>query len=303
MALPADDDRLGVVSERARHPAAVVRELGGRATWQQLQRYATQHAVRRALDTGSIVRARRGVYVTAGLPHARSVAAGLGGIVSDLSAAMEHELAVLIPPDTVHVTVPPSSSRRGHEPGVTLHYRPVSRSEFAAGRTSLVDTVLDCASTLPFREGLAVSDSALRGGYVRPEALVEVAARRGGPGSRRALRVAVEADGDAANPFESALRAIVIETGVGGFRPQQRVLTAGGILRVDLGDAQRRIALEADSFAHHGSRRALRDDARRYDELVRVGWLVLRFTWEDVVLNPAWVAEAVRDACGWRDAA
>jgi very-short-patch-repair endonuclease len=64
---------------------------------------------------------------------------------------------------------------------------------------------------------------------------------------------------------------------------------------VDLGDPRCRVALEADSFEHHGTRRALRDDCRRYDELVRVGWTVLRFAWEHVVLDPAWVRAVVGD--------
>ncbi len=30
-------------------------------------------------------------------------------------------------------------------------------------------------------------------------------------------------------------------------------------------------------------------DCRRYDELVRLGWRVLRFAWEHVMLEPDWV--------------
>jgi very-short-patch-repair endonuclease len=68
-------------------------------------------------------------------------------------------------------------------------------------------------------------------------------------------------------------------------------------VRVDLGDRRRRIALEADSFEYHGTRRALRDDCRRYDELARAGWTVLRFAWEHVVGDPRWVASVVTDVC------
>lgn len=71
--------------------------------------------------------------------------------------------------------------------------------------------------------------------------------------------------------------------------------------RVDLGDTRRRIALEADSFAWHGSRSALDQDCRRYDELVRVGWLVLRFSWEQVMFDPGWVADCVEDVVLRRD--
>ena len=47
--------------------------------------------------------------------------------------------------------------------------------------------------------------------------------------------------------------------------------------------ARRRLILEADSFEWHGSRRALVRDARRYNNFVIAGWLVLRFSWEDVM--------------------
>ena len=110
-------------------------------------------------------------------------------------------------------------------------------------------------------------------------------------------RVAGQAHGDAANPFESALRAAVLDAGVSGFRPQARIVLDGVVRFVDLGDDRRRIAIEADSFAHHGSRAALRNDCRRYDELVRAGWTVLRFAWEHVVFEPAWVGAVVRDTC------
>jgi very-short-patch-repair endonuclease len=74
-------------------------------------------------------------------------------------------------------------------------------------------------------------------------------------------------------------------------------------LHVDLGDPRRRIALEADSFTHPRTRAALRDDFRRYDELVRSGWTVLRFAWEHVVLDPGWVGAVIRDTCERRGAA
>ena len=45
--------------------------------------------------------------------------------------------------------------------------------------------------------------------------------------------------------------------------------------------------LEADSFEFHGERAALSRDCERYDELVARDWLVLRFTWEQVMHRPA----------------
>jgi Protein of unknown function (DUF559) len=60
------------------------------------------------------------------------------------------------------------------------------------------------------------------------------------------------------------------------------------------GEVVRRIVLEADSFAWHGDRSALRWDARRYDNLVVRGWLVLRFAWEDVMHDQDYVRHTLQ---------
>lgn len=116
------------------------------------------------------------------------------------------------------------------------------------------------------------------------------------------LRVARVADGRAANPFESALRGIVLDAGLTGSTPQVQLRERGIRMRVDLADRQRRVVLEADSFAWHGSREALAADCRRYDEAVASGWLVLRFAWEHVMSRQEWVARTVGATCRLRDA-
>jgi very-short-patch-repair endonuclease len=63
---------------------------------------------------------------------------------------------------------------------------------------------------------------------------------------------------------------------------------------VDLADPELKIAVEADSFEHHGSRAALVRDCERYDALSAAGWTVLRFTWEHVMSRPDWVTATVR---------
>jgi very-short-patch-repair endonuclease len=290
-----------VGGERRRYePVRVLRAMDGRATWTELTSLCTQHSVRQALGRGQIRHLGRGLYALPDLSHDREAAAQMGGVLSHLSAAVHLGIAVLSTPDNVHVTVPRPTHRRP-VPGVMVH-----RSELSAGdadriRTSPLRTVLDCAAALSFAEALAVADGALREGLVRPEILLSAAEARRGPGARAVRRVAREANGDAANAFESALRAAVLDAGITGFRPQQRISIAGTTRYVDLGDERRRIALEADSFTHHGSRAALRNDCRRYDELVRGGWTVLRFAWEHVVFEPEWVGAVVRDTCERRD--
>ena len=97
----------------------------------------------------------------------------------------------------------------------------------------------------------------------------------------------------AANPFESMLRALAIEAGL-DVRPQLPVLIGGTSRFADLGDRGRALLVEAESFEHHGSKSGFRRDTRRYTEFVVLGWTVLRFTWDDVVLMPEFVMWALR---------
>jgi very-short-patch-repair endonuclease len=78
-----------------------------------------------------------------------------------------------------------------------------------------------------------------------------------------------------------------------GFEPKVVIAEDGLRVRVDLADRARRIVLEADSFEHHGHRSALARDCRRYDELTVRGWRVLRFAWEHVMFEPAWVTSVL----------
>jgi very-short-patch-repair endonuclease len=206
----------------------------------------------------------------------------------------------IAPPQCVHVCVP-RDARPMSRRGVRVHWQRLDHHEVVGDATSPLRTVLDCAVTLPFEQALAIADSALRRDLVDPDELLDAAARCRGPGRTRRLRVVAAADGRADNPFESALRAILICHGVTGFEPQLRIRDDTWSVRVDLGDRERRIVLEADSFVHHGTREALVRDCCRYDELVIRGWLVLRFAWEHVMLDPGWVADVVLRAVALRD--
>jgi very-short-patch-repair endonuclease len=81
------------------------------------------------------------------------------------------------------------------------------------------------------------------------------------------------------------LRALALDVVGRSVRPKVRF----GSVSPDLVDEDLRGVLEADSFEWHGGRAALRRDARRYNDLVVDGWLVLRFAWEDVMFDQSYV--------------
>ncbi len=82
--------------------------------------------------------------------------------------------------------------------------------------------------------------------------------------------------------------------------PQVVIDEDGFVGRPDLVDVARRIVAEADSFEFHGRRQALRRDCERYTALALRGWLVLRFSWEQVMHDPAYVTDCFRRATQWR---
>jgi len=272
-----------------------LRVRGGTASSRTLRAAAGRAALERAVAGGEVLRVGWGTYALPDVPAPLVAAAALHGVVSHDSAARLWLVEPLHRPSTAHVTVPPTSSRR-ERPGVRLHWSPIRGDEVMDRVTSPLRTVLDCSRSLPFGEALGVADGFLRRGLVEAADLRGAAEAARGPFRRRLRAVAEAADGRSANPFESALRAVVLEAGAGDFEPQVEVRAgAHGRVRPDLVDVGRRIALEADSFSWHGSRAALAADCRRYNALVASGFLVLRFSWEQVVGEPDRVAADVRD--------
>ncbi|WP_433163386.1 DUF559 domain-containing protein [Kribbella sp. CA-247076] len=272
----------------------VLQRRAGTATYGELRGVVSGRAIRAALADGAIRRIAKGVYAVPPAADPLAAARSQGGVVSHLSAAILHGFSVLELPDKPQITVPRGQHRRLSPIDCDLHWADDVPSD---GRcTGKLRTVLDCARTLPFAAALVVADSALRLGAVDPSQLRIGAAELTGPGSRRARRVAAAADGRAESPLESALRSVLIEAGIEGFEPQVVVRDYDFSARIDLGHPELLIALEADGFAHHGTRAALTRDCRRQVNLTIRGWRLLRFSWEDVMFDPDWVVAAIRQA-------
>jgi very-short-patch-repair endonuclease len=78
---------------------------------------------------------------------------------------------------------------------------------------------------------------------------------------------------------------------------QHEVWHAGRLVaRVDAAYPAHRLAVELDGFEHHTSMTAFQRDRSRQNELVALGWTVLRFTWHDITRRPDHVADTIRAA-------
>ncbi|MFC7504800.1 DUF559 domain-containing protein [Nocardioides sp. GCM10030258] len=277
-------------------PLEVMRECGGVADTAVLRARCGKKAIKRALDSGDIIRLRRGVYGLPGIAEAQLRSIELSATIIGPSAALIWEWKLKRPPGRPHVALLKGRTLTPRQRAQIVPHWWSSQGDVLVNaqgariQTPLA-TAVHCLRTMPFDEALAVADSALRSGRVtRDDLLVAIAAApRIGRGQAEA--VARAADGRAANPFESCLRAICLDIRGLNVEPQVQI----GPHRVDLADRRRRIVIEAESRTWHAGPDEHNADIRRYTTLVREGWLVIRFSYDDVMHDPAYVAEALLD--------
>ncbi len=274
--------------------ASALEQLGGVATVGQLLDLVPRHEVVRSVRNREVTRIVRGRYGLPDADRARRVAARMSGVLALRSAAIEHGWPVKVRPLLPEVAVP-RNRKVTRRRGVRVVWVPGLDTSLVA--TPHLDTVLACARALPFDEALTIADGALASGMVTPTELREAADRTRGAGAARVRRVARHADGRAANAFESVLRAITIEAGL-SFEAQREVEVTGRSLHPDLADVQAHVILEADSWEFHTGKEAHARDCWRYNEFVAEGWVVLRFTWWQVMNDPDSVVDVLSRVYG-----
>jgi len=270
-------------------PVAALTRLGGFAEHADLLALTSRKRLRRAVTARQVVHVSRNRYALPSADRGRAIAAEVDGHLRLLSAAAHWGWEVKWPtrwPELVVATKPAEPV----EASLTVATLP--RSDVEGWATSKVRTVLDCAAELPFDEALAVADSALRHGDVTREQLEAALGAATPDGVRRVVR---HASALAANPFESVLRAILIEAGF-SVVPQWATTIGGVTYHRDLADPFGGIAIEANSWAHHATKADHDADCVRYNALVVGGWIVMRFTWEQVMFSPGEVVATVRSA-------
>lgn len=261
-----------------------------------------------ALRTGRLVRVQRGVYTaraTPAGPLARARAAILSSgvvdaVASHATAGRVHQLHVPGRPRVEHVTVR-RELRRIHRRDLQFHGRAIGLGEVVAiggvSLTSRARTVFDLATVLPELDAVWCADDALRRGLVTRVELIEQGARHARGGGPAAARIAA-ADGMAESALETAGRLALAAAGVRLPEPQHEVRDGTGrlVARVDGAYPELRLALELDGASVHSAPEAVFRDRRRQNELHLLGWRVLRFTWWDVVHDPARFVATVRAA-------
>ncbi len=223
--------------------------------------------------------------------------AGRHARLSHESAARALELE-LLDPGSERITVPRNRSRLVL-PGWTVvrsDVPPADRAEVEGlPVTAAARTVADLARVLPLTAAVVTADSALRREALTQAELAAALVDTHGRGAGQLRRVGALIDPLSGSVLETLTRMVLV--GAGLHPITQHVVRDGSVFvaRVDFAWPALRLAVEADGFAYHSDREAYRRDRERLNQLERLGWRVLRFTWEDVVHRPEHVVALVRE--------
>ncbi len=280
-------------------PTAALEQAGGFATRRELVRTGVSKGpLADAVKAGRILRLRRGVYglgLVEGTDAVAAAALSLRGAVSHDSAAVIWGLEMVHRPGQ-HITVPRNRSRATFD-GVHRADLDVVEIRHGVRVTTPARTVVGCARVLPLRGAVVLIDSALRAGLVTCDELAEETRRVRGNNTPKVRRAVGMADPRCGSVLESMLRVLLVQAGLPPdesqlvIRDQRRRFVA----RVDFAYPKVRLIVEVDGFEFHRERSDYRADRRKANAFSRERWWLLRFTWEDVVMYPDYVVEAVRD--------
>jgi hypothetical protein len=263
----------------------------------------TDKALRWAVDRGSLIRLRPGVF---GAPLDRpdntfaaarqevaraaiaAVLANPAAVVSHASAAVVHGLPAWYLPRLPCITVPPNFV--GDVEAAHLHRARLPADHVVAdavGRTSVPRTVVDVGREHGVLSALVTADAALNAGLVTP---AELRGRlhdcRGWPGVRAARQAIELADGRAESALESASRfkldgrVPTPELQASIFDPLGNFLGRCDFLWDEVG-----VVGEADGMDKYddAQRTSLREEKLRQERFERAGLVVVR--WGSADLN------------------
>jgi hypothetical protein len=249
---------------------------------------------------------RRGVYEIAPPRDRRDLMRAVIGawaqaVVSHESAAELHEFPFVTAQERVIVT---NHSRTTHDyPGIAVrrtHDLDAWHVTNLDGLrvTTIARTVVDLAAHRTVRHIGAIVDRLVsdeRLELVELEAVLKATGRRGKPGTTTMREVLERRTGDdrSASVLERKGRALIERAGLPMPIPEFPVPWSVG-RRFDDAYPVLRIAIEWDSRRFHGQVASFEADRIRDRDAAIHGWMVIRFTWDDVHRHPYRVVDTLR---------
>jgi len=233
------------------------------------------------------------------LARASFLAAACEAAVSHTTSGALRYLRVPDDPD-LHLTVPLDS--RVRLKGIRTHRVPLPDGDVemidGVVTTTLPRTVVDLMLWLPEGQGRALVIDALQRRRIDVptiEAQLRSVGRLHGIG--RARSVLADVIGTPHSEMESRVHRVLRDAGITGWLANAPIEDADGLVGyVDLLFPGQRVVVELDGRAYHSDRDRFQLDRTRQNRLVALGYVVLRFTWDDVVHRPDGVVAQVRDA-------
>jgi hypothetical protein len=154
--------------------------------------------------------------------------------------------------------------------------------------TRLPRTIVDSWPLLPTRERRPLVLEISRRGLVTPTQLRDALSERANIGGRRALLQTIDliADGVQSELEAHGVLHVFRHRSLPRSVGQHPVDLPTGRVRLDRCWPEVKLAVELDGAAHHTSPEDRRKDLARDRELAALGWVVLRFTYADVLRDP-----------------
>jgi very-short-patch-repair endonuclease len=292
------------VTDRA--VAAIATSQHGLVTYEQaINLGMSPKAVQHRLDTGRWSRVHRGVYRIQGYPSTQHQALAAACLLGGPGSAVSHRAAapfhgVRLPGDVpIEVSVP--RSRAPRTAGIVAHRsRDLDADQIVRidglPVTGPVRLLVDLGQVVPWwLVDRALEHLLSRKAVTVPQVRAGLAhhSRRGRNGCG-ALRHVLERRGlvDLApeGVTESLLAQVCRDHDLPLPEHQHEVVVGGRRYRIDFAYVDRRVAIEVDGYEFHAGPEQFELDRARGNDLVLTGWTLLRFTFQQLVHRPTWVA-------------
>lgn len=273
----------------------------------------SQHQICRRLRTGHWLRVAGTALARADAPVS---ATGLvwavrltwpDAVASHRTAAQFHRFPIdaeALEPGVVDAVVarPLRSLRDVRSHLLPLGPHDVRRIPGGARVTTPQRTALDCLRTLAPEHALRLVPWLLTRKVLSRKEIALAArdglGRWGTPQLVRLLRVTA---GEAYSPAERLMHEALRRARFTGWTANATVTDRLGIIGVvDVLFAAERVVVEVDGWLAHADRATFQSDRARQNRLVTAGYLVLRFTWEDLTRRPGTVTARIREALASR---
>jgi Protein of unknown function (DUF559) len=247
----------------------------------------------------------RGVYADAALPDTPDLRCRALLLVLPSDAVFSHFTAgelygLPLTHPLIHVSVSSPQRRPGPRAGLQFHESvPVADTRIYRGfpLTTPERTFVDLAERLDLVELVILGDAMLRRSLASRESLREAVAaaarRRGVCLAREALPILCDG---VDSPMETRLRLLLVFAGLPCPEINVDIFDGHGhwLSRPDLLYGEVKIAMEYEGDIHRTDKRQWRADMTRHELLHDLGWVVLRFHADDVLLRPHQTLERVR---------